>query len=120
MLYGIKYDCNKNGLKMVTKSLDNYGSAIMVKGELDFAFKNLFDAMVVCRRFNKSHRNLNYKIYVLSKEEKVVVKKDRIVGSLKEYEEIRQKDKKELDEKLEELLKQQRAKTEKQEKEIER
>ena len=120
MLYGIKYDCNKNGLKMVNNSLDNYGSAIMVRGKIDFVFKNLFDAMVVCRRFNKSNKNLKYQVFILSKEERAVVKKDRLVSSLKEYEEIRKKDKKELDEKLESLLKQAREKAQKKEVEIER
>ncbi len=86
MLFAIKYETNKRGLKVANMTLKRYDSAIMFSGKnTNVFFTNPIIALKVAHHLNKVNKHLIYKVYKLSKDEERRIDKSLIVSTLEEY-----------------------------------
>jgi len=85
MLYGIKYEYNKQGRDYANKTLQKLGSAFYVVGTCEFYLNNLFSALIVARGLNKSHDKIKYRVFKLSPEQEAVVPKEKIASTVEEF-----------------------------------
>ncbi len=106
MLYGIKYEYNKQGRNLANQAMQKIGSAFYVVGTCEFYLNNLFSALVVARGLNKSHDKIKYRVFKLSPEEEAIVPKEKIASSAEEFKALVDKRSQEARKKLQELVEQ--------------
>ena len=85
MLFGIKYETSKKGLKVVNTTLKRYDNAIMQSGHSDILFTNPIVAMKVSHSLNKKNKFLTYRVFKLSKEAEKNSDQSSIVSTIEEY-----------------------------------
>ena len=106
MLFAIKYDTNRRGLKIANKSLNRYGSAIMFRGDdTGIFFTNPIIALKIAHKLSSHNKNLRYSVYKLSKQDENNVDKSLIVSTLEEYQTLSRKQKDELLKQIQKLQK---------------
>ena len=112
MLFGIKYQENKQGLKIVNKSLNQFGSAFMFRnGNVGLFFTNLFEAFKTAKDLGKFHKNIKYSVYKLTKQEEQLISLDKIVKTKQEYDEKKDVEHQRLMKKIYTLIEQNKQKT---------
>ena len=104
MLFAIKYETNKRGLKVANMTLKRYDSAIMFSGKnTNVFFTNPVVALKVAHHLNKVNKHLTYKVYKLSKDEERRIDDSLIVSTYEEYETLKEKQWADAIKKLEDL-----------------
>lgn len=104
MLFAIKYETNKRGLKIANVTLKRYDSAIMFRSDnTGVFFTNPIVALKVSQRLNKVNKHLTYKVYKLSKDEERRIDDSLIVSTYEEYETLKEKQWADAIKKLEDL-----------------
>ena len=112
MLFAIKYETNKRGLRIANMTLKRYDSAIMFRGQsTGIFFTNPIVALKVSHRLNEVNKHLTYKVYKLTKEEADKIDDSLVVSTYEEYETLKEKQWSEAIKKIEDLRKQQRPET---------
>ena len=104
MLFAIKYETNKRGLRIANMTLKRYDSAIMFSGQnTGVFFTNPIVALKVSHRLNEVNKHLTYKVYKLKKEEADKIDDYFVVSTYEEYETLKEKRWSETMKKLEDL-----------------
>jgi hypothetical protein len=86
MLFGIKYETNKRGLKIANMTLKRFDSGIMFTGKnTGVFFTNPIVALKVSRQLNEANNHLTYKVYKLSKNAEKQIDDTAIVSTYEEY-----------------------------------
>ena len=86
MLFAIKYETNKRGLRVANMTLKRYDSAIMFRGQnTGIFFTNPIVAFKVSHYLNEVNKHLTYKVYKLTKEEADKIDDSAIVSTYEEY-----------------------------------
>ena len=85
MLFGIKYQSNSEGLKIMNYCMQKYGGGIWIQGKCDLYFTNPIEAYLMSRRLTKKHDNLSYRVFVPSAEERKKITPEKIVHNRDEY-----------------------------------
>ena len=86
MLFAIKYETNKRGLKITNSTLKRNDSAIMFCGKnTGIFFTNPIVALKVSHHLNKVNQHLTYTVYKLTKEESDKIDDSVIVSTYEEY-----------------------------------
>ena len=89
MLFGIKYETNKKGLKIANMCLKRYDSALLTSGKnTGVLFSNPIVAIKVSRQLNEKIKFLTYKVYKLTKEEERKIDHSFVVSTMEEYENL--------------------------------
>lgn len=104
MLFAIKYETNKKGLRIANMTLKRYDSAIMFCGRnTGIFFTNPIVALKVSHRLNEVNKYLTYKVYKLTKEEADKIDDSVIVSTYEEYRILVEKQSENAMKKLEDL-----------------
>ena len=104
MLFAIKYNANRRGLKIANKSLNRFGSAIMFRGDdTGVFFTNPIIALKIAHKLNSSNKNLRYSVYKLSQVDENNVDKSLVVSTMEEYQTLSRKHEDELWKKIKEM-----------------
>lgn len=104
MLFAIKYETNKRGLRVANMTLKRYDSAIMVSGQnTGIFFTNPIVALKVSHNLNEVNKHLTYKVYKLTKEEADKIDDSAIVSTYEEYGTLADKQSEAAMKKLEDL-----------------
>jgi len=86
MLFAIKYETNKRGLRVANMTLKRYDSAIMFRGQnTGIFFTNPIVAFKVSHYLNEVNKHLTYKVYKLTKEEADKIDDSLVVSTYAEY-----------------------------------
>ncbi|MBE7074233.1 MAG: hypothetical protein E7379_04005 [Clostridiales bacterium] len=104
MLFAIKYETNKRGLRVANMTLKRYDSAIMFSGQnTGIFFTNPIVALKVSHHLNEVNKHLTYKVYKLTKEEADKIEDSAIVSTYEEYRTLADKQSEAAMKKLEDL-----------------
>ena len=104
MLFAIKYETNKRGLKIANMTLKRYDSAIMFCGKnTGIFFTNPIVALKVAHCLNEVNKHLTYKVYKLTKEEAFKIDDSLIVSTYEEYRTLADKQSEAVMKKLQDL-----------------
>jgi hypothetical protein len=104
MVFGIKYYTNKKGLNLVNDSLKNLGSSILPHGTVSYYFTNPILASKVSSKLNAHSAIMNYKIFMLSKDQESRIDPRRIVSSMQEYNDLMHSDRKKVKEMIDDMV----------------
>ena len=105
MIFGIKFQESRKGLKRVNRSMEQYGCAILNYGKLEYYFSNIASAYITAHKLQKAHNGLlSYNVFVADKETEKRTPSDKILGSYEEYHAIMEQKHQEAIQQLEELM----------------
>ena len=105
MLFGIKVNENKKGLKRMNDCLQKYGSAIMTRDYIIGIFlTNPFEALKVANHLKKANKYLSYKVFKLKNYEEAKINKKNIVNTYNEYLKLSNEKTEELNNKAKTML----------------
>ena len=85
MLYGIKYQPNKRGLKSIGSSMEKYGCGIYTYGKCSLYFTNVIEAYLMSKELSSYHKDLTYKVFIAKSKDLECLTAYDIVHSRAEY-----------------------------------